>query len=235
MGLSYLKLFFSFREEIELLSMEERGRLVTAMLEYAETGKLPGDSLVGNERFLFTVCRQRIDRDIESYNRQVEAGRANGLKGGRPKKTPRVILETQKTQEEDKDQDQEKEDDEAKEQGEGEEKAGGAEAAAEAPTLKEVVDFCDREAPSVDGERFWNYYQAVGWRVGGRRIVDWRAKLREWERGNQTGEHLQRCSGPPEKNPALNYTQREIKDPEAYNNSCFVWFDDWKNGRGGGG
>lgn len=75
---SYLKVFFSFEEETKELNDAERGSLLLAMLRYAETGEVP--ALTGNERFLFPVFKNMIDRDVEIYNVKV----SNGSKGGRP-------------------------------------------------------------------------------------------------------------------------------------------------------
>lgn len=209
MGLSYLKLFFSFREEIELLTMEERGRLLTAMLDYAQTGALPGDLLTGSERILFPVCRQRIDRDGEAYDRKCQLNRANGAKGGRPAKNRTVFSETEKTQDKEEGEEEEKEKEKEKIKEEGEEKDQGEDDAI--PTLEQVLERCRTDAPSVNGERFFQYYQAVGWRIGGRRIVDWRAKLRDWELGNREGA---RRYAPEPVNPALNYMQREYREED---------------------
>ena len=54
MALCYLKLFYDMLDEVEPLSMEERGRLMTAMLQYARDGAstLP---LTGAERILFPM------------------------------------------------------------------------------------------------------------------------------------------------------------------------------------
>ena len=88
MALTFTKLYFSLLEDIELLTMEERGRLLTAMLQYALKGAVPAELLCGNERFLFPLCRRRIDQDAETYARKVEVNRVNGKKGGRPAKNP---------------------------------------------------------------------------------------------------------------------------------------------------
>ena len=99
--MKYLKVFTDFAQSMEALGDAERGRLFTAMLEYAESGKLP--DLRGNERFLWSTAKAQIDRAQERYDKDV----ANGKKGGRPKNSNKPI-ETR--EEEDKDKEEEEED-----------------------------------------------------------------------------------------------------------------------------
>lgn len=78
MARSFLKVYFDFDEKTDELSDAEKGRLLLALYRYAMTGQKP--SLSGNERFLFSVFKSEVDRDIAAYNTKVE----NGNKGGRP-------------------------------------------------------------------------------------------------------------------------------------------------------
>ena len=91
----YLKVFTDFAEVIEPLSEAERGRLFTAMLQYASTGETA--ELKGAERFVWPTAKQNIDRT------RVEAERnaACGSKGGRPKKPAETDLNRKKPAETD--------------------------------------------------------------------------------------------------------------------------------------
>ena len=75
--MTYLKVWTSFRESIAPLNDAEKGRLFDAMLLYAETGEEPSE-FRGNERFLWAVAKQDIDRTAQ----KCEALRANASKGG---------------------------------------------------------------------------------------------------------------------------------------------------------
>ena len=85
-GVVYIKLFVDYLDAIEPLSDAERGRLFTALLEYARTGEVP--RLTGNERFLFPMMRAQIDRDLAAmsasrdylHSVRSEAGRKGGMK-----------------------------------------------------------------------------------------------------------------------------------------------------------
>jgi hypothetical protein len=80
MAMSFVKVYFDFEERTEMLNEVEQGRLLLAMLRYAQ-GKEPPE-LKGGERFLFPVFKMDIDRDANAYASKIE----NGAKGGRPAK-----------------------------------------------------------------------------------------------------------------------------------------------------
>lgn len=52
------------------------------------------------------------------------------------------------------------------------------------PTIKEIKEYCKERNNSVDADRFVNYYDSNGWRVGKNPMKDWRAAVRTWERQN---------------------------------------------------
>ncbi len=47
---------------------------------------------------------------------------------------------------------------------------------------KEVIDFFKKENwPIVEAQKFYNHYQGIGWKVGGKtKIVDWQATAKNW-------------------------------------------------------
>ena len=93
--MKYLKVFTDFAEAIEPLSEAERGRLFTAMLQYASTGETA--ELKGAERFVWPTAKQNIDRT----RAEVERNSACGSKGGRPKKPAETDLNRKKPAETD--------------------------------------------------------------------------------------------------------------------------------------
>ena len=57
------------------------------------------------------------------------------------------------------------------------------------PTLEEVTAYCQEKAPSVDPQRFIDFYASKGWFVGKNKMKDWKAAVRGWqarEKGGQT-------------------------------------------------
>ena len=55
------------------------------------------------------------------------------------------------------------------------------------PTLAEVQAYCRERKNNVDAERWLDYYEANGWKVGKNPMKDWRAAVRTWERGTVAG------------------------------------------------
>ena len=77
--MKYLKIFTDFGEAMEPLTDEEAGRLFRAMLRYAENGA--GSELFGNEKYLWIVARQHMDREAEAYEAKKEVLSKSGKKG----------------------------------------------------------------------------------------------------------------------------------------------------------
>lgn len=73
--MKYIKVFIDFADTLAPLGDAERGRLFTAMLEYARTGEVP--QLTGNERFIWGAAKQAIDRQAEGYKKICEINRRN--------------------------------------------------------------------------------------------------------------------------------------------------------------
>ena len=53
-----------------------------------------------------------------------------------------------------------------------------------APTYNEVAAYCNERHNNVDANRFIDYYTSNGWMVGKNKMKDWKAAVRNWERGN---------------------------------------------------
>lgn len=58
------------------------------------------------------------------------------------------------------------------------------------PTLEDIRVYCQSRRNDVDPERFYDYYESNGWRVGKSPMKDWKAAVRTWERSewNKGGE-----------------------------------------------
>lgn len=50
------------------------------------------------------------------------------------------------------------------------------------PSIPEVIAYCKERNNSVDPRKWFDHYQANGWRVGKNAMKDWRASVRTWER-----------------------------------------------------
>lgn len=52
------------------------------------------------------------------------------------------------------------------------------------PTLEQVKQYCIERNNNVDCDRFVNYYESNGWKVGKSPMKDWKAAVRNWERSS---------------------------------------------------
>ena len=79
-------LYYDYRQHLVLLSDEERGQLLMALLDYAENKKEP--ELKGAALMAFSFIRAQMDRDAAKYAATLEKRREAGKQGGRPPKAP---------------------------------------------------------------------------------------------------------------------------------------------------
>ena len=49
------------------------------------------------------------------------------------------------------------------------------------PTPEEVESYCKERNNGVNPRRWYDHYQAVGWKVGRNPMKDWKAAVRKWE------------------------------------------------------
>lgn len=49
------------------------------------------------------------------------------------------------------------------------------------PTIEEISAYCLERNNSVDPQRFYDYYESVGWKVGKKPMKSWQACVRTWE------------------------------------------------------
>ena len=53
------------------------------------------------------------------------------------------------------------------------------------PTLDEVAGYCNERKNKIEPQKFIDFYQSKGWRVGNQKMKDWRASVRLWERNEK--------------------------------------------------
>lgn len=64
------------------------------------------------------------------------------------------------------------------------------------PTIEEIQAYCDKRNNGIDAERFYDYYESKGWKVGKAPMKDWKASVRTWERNNGiTKGNIKQTSG----------------------------------------
>lgn len=166
--MKYVRLFTDLRKALEPFSPAEKGRLLDAILRYADEETEP--DFCGNERFIWPTIRSDIDRQIEAYLHQCEVNRANITNRYEPLRTvangnePKQDKDKEKTKDKDKDV------------------KSKPPARFTPPTVEEVKAYCAERHNTVNPERFMAFYEANGWVQGkGKPIKDWKAAVRTWE------------------------------------------------------
>ena len=86
------------------------------------------------------------------------------------------------------------------------------------PTREEVKAYAERNgAAIVNPDRFYDYYEANGWKVGKNKMKDWRAAFRMWESREKGARPSGSGAKKPEDVPYMQkeYTKEHLEQKEA--------------------
>lgn len=53
------------------------------------------------------------------------------------------------------------------------------------PSISEIQQYCEERKNTINAEKFFNYYEANGWKVGKNKMKDWKACVRTWEQNEK--------------------------------------------------
>lgn len=128
----------------------------------------------------------RIDEEIKQYHGNADINRANGKKGGRPKKQQLTDSEKPKKTHSVTDGNRM----------ESEKNPNhkpltinhkpltnntGKEKKFIPPAIEEIKAYCLERRNTVDPQKFHDFYSSKGWMVGKNKMKDWKASVRTWE------------------------------------------------------
>ena len=172
-------LYTNYHEILKDLSDEDAGILFKAILEYKALGEI--GELPSHLNLAFKFIKNQFDLDDKKYKEFAEKQKANGLKGGRPKKeenpknpkNPTVFSETQKSLN-DNDNDNVNDNVYIKEN-----KTNILHISPK-PKKEEIQKFAKEIMSKVDIDYFFQYYEASDWcdQYGAR--INWKQKLMNW-------------------------------------------------------
>ena len=54
------------------------------------------------------------------------------------------------------------------------------------PTVDEITDYCNERNNNVDPQKFYDYYESNGWKIGKVAMKNWQAAVRTWEKNSYT-------------------------------------------------
>ena len=174
--------FSSYRKSFAKLTMEQRGILITAMMNYQMGEELPEMDALTDMAFSF--IKDDMDLNNKKYEEKCAKNKANGMKGGRPKangfsenpnkpngffENPTKPNETLYEYEYDYENDNDLKEKEQKKK-------------FVKPSVDEVRAYCSERGNGVDPESFVDFYESKGWKVGSNPMKDWKAAVRTWEK-----------------------------------------------------
>lgn len=201
-------LYTDYFEQIEMLTMEQRGALLTACMMYQLGRELPPMDDFTKMAYLFISADMR--RNNAKYEGIVEQRRIAGQKGGFQKQANLAKLANASDAKQNlanlADNDNENVNDNGNGNVDVPEKEnekddgtitpsvplkGEARGKFQKPTLSEIREYCIERGNSVSPEEFFDFYESKGWMIGKSPMKDWRACIRTWERNqrNQSGSN----------------------------------------------
>ena len=198
----YVPIFFDWVEVTGELNAQEKGRLIDAIVLYAQGGDWQ-EQIKGNERYLFPAFKKQIDRanEISEIKSRATESRRN-QKQSNEIKTDQTESNAIKTANNNNNK-EEKEEDNSKEKVKRESRRFTP------PARDEVAAYIAEKGYRVDPDRWMAYYESNGWRVGKNHMKDWKAAVRTWA-SNGVDNNTAKVT------PQTGYQQREYSDKPSF-------------------
>ena len=199
---------------MKIRSKSERNALAFAMISYGFTGKIPSDLKLNQSNFiLFEAIKN-------NFIAKKQGGREKQLANS--SQTVSQSLSDNRYQITDNIQLQDKSsnciDTQPKEKQIDIEEAIKAKKFVK-PTIEEILTYCRERKNFINAERFFDFYQSKGWKVGNQPMKDWRAAVRTWERsensrsGSNTTDDDEKCWSKSQKKESVwDYNMRKMKE-----------------------
>lgn len=171
--------YCEWRETFQELSDAEAGRLIKHLFDYVnDLNPETEDKLT---KMCFIPIKQSLKRDLLKYDDYIDKQRINGAKGGRPK-NPTLSKKTQPFLEEPKKADNVNvnvNDSVIKKE------VKGKNIRFIPPSLLEIEDYFfsktqNAKLSKIHAEKFFNYYESNGWKVGKNKMKKWTGAVSGW-------------------------------------------------------
>ena len=173
-------IYDSWGQIIKSLPKDQAGELIKAVCAYAfddiET-EISDPALSA----IFDMIQKKLDKDLQTYEEKVERLKKNRLMKSARKDSSQteIMLKSDRNQHEIDSvtvTDTVTDNNNIK-------VIGKRASAFTPPDVSEVRSYCQERHNSVDPERFVDFYASKGWFVGKNKMKDWKAAVRNWEKG----------------------------------------------------
>lgn len=201
-------LYVEWAKPLASLSLEDKGRIFDAILQYTETDEAP---LLDKPELdmAFAFIRLRLDADAQKWANVKEKRRSAGALGGKQRQANQANATFAKQNKQDQANqavyvngnvnvnDNVSPNGDINIGGETAENPPPAPASSGKkkfipPTLDEVAAYCNERHNHISPSAFIDYYEARGWKYGtGKPMVNWKAAVRTWEQKEKGRTHTQ--------------------------------------------
>lgn len=197
---------------LDILPPEQYKNTLTKMRQYVEHGEEP-EGLEPMEQMAFESLRAFMNENIKTYQRTIEANRQNGRKGGRPRKAKETHGFSEKPTETHGEPNETHKNQSTKykvqstkytdsiESIEIDASASPSSRASKRfspPGLEEIeAYFAEKGGTAAQAERFRDFYESNGWKVGKNPMKSWKAAASGWM--SRDKESAQKASAPRSK------------------------------------
>ena len=177
--------FENYYTATKTMSESDRLQFYDAIIEYGINQKEP--KLTGLMASAFELIRPGIDKSVDMRERGRRGGLANKKADANSLKEKKTCLKAKSKVLKSKNESAFNEGKGREEKGrevEGEEKRKeekGESRRFAPPTIEEVTAYCAERGNNIDPQRFIDFYQSKGWKVGSSPMKDWKAAVRNWE------------------------------------------------------
>ena len=79
------------------------------------------------------------------------------------------------------------------------------------PTVSEIAEYTQSQGFHINPDKFYDYYESNGWRVGKGTMKDWRATVRNWERMDKERQEQRQA---PQLRRTEGHTSADYTGPE---------------------
>lgn len=80
------------------------------------------------------------------------------------------------------------------------------------PSIEEIQTYCLERNNNVIPDKFFNFYESKGWKVGNSPMKDWKAAVRTWEKTSNTSAPISSNTQPQQSNPCSKKTEQQSSD-----------------------
>lgn len=197
---------------LDILPPEQYKNTLTKMRQYVEHGEEP-EGLEPMEQMAFESLRAFMNENIKTYQRTIEANRQNGRKGGRPRKAKETDGFSEKPTETHGEPNETHKNQSTKYKVQSTKYTDSIESieidASASPSprsskrfsppgLEEIeAYFAEKGGTAAQAERFRDFYESNGWKVGKNPMKSWKAAASGWM--SRDKESAQKASAPRSK------------------------------------